>query len=314
VLAVATFCRFSLVSWLGERLAADLRRSVFDRLLGLSPAFFETARTGEILSRLSADTSILQTVIGSAISQWLRNGLMLTGGIILLIVTSPKLAAVVIGIVPVIVVPLIVFGRREKRLSRAAQDRVADIGAYAEEAINAIRTVQSFTHEQVDRQRFGKTVEASVATALRRINTRAWLILVVILLGFGAIIFALWLGGREVIEGRMTGGELSAFVLYAVLVATSGSTITARRRCCGAPGRAAERTARDPGAGHPDAAARAGAGPCRLRARHFPLSDPARPFGARGFLARGRAGRDRGAGRTVRRRQDHGVSAAAALL
>ena len=226
VLAVATFFRFSTVSWLGERLAADLRRRVFDRMLDLSPAFFETARTGEILSRLSADTSVLQTVIGSAISQWLRNGLMLIGSIIMLIVTSPKLAAVVVGVVPVVVVPLIVFGRREKRLSRAAQDRVADVGAYAEESINAIRTVQSFTHESVDRQRFGATVEASVATALRRIHTRAWLILIVILLGFGAIIFGLWLGGREVIEGRMTGGELSAFVLYAVLVATSGSTIT----------------------------------------------------------------------------------------
>ena len=226
VLAVATFFRFSTVSWLGERLAADLRRRVFDRMLGLSPAFFETARTGEILSRLSADTSVLQTVIGSAISQWLRNGLMLIGSIIMLIVTSPKLAAVVVGVVPVVVVPLIVFGRREKRLSRAQQDRVADVGAYAEESINAIRTVQSFTHEPVDRQRFGATVEASVATALRRIHTRAWLILIVILLGFGAIIFGLWLGGREVIEGRMTGGELSAFVLYAVLVATSGSTIT----------------------------------------------------------------------------------------
>ena len=226
VLAVATFFRFSTVSWLGERLAADLRRRVFDRMLDLSPAFFETARTGEILSRLSADTSILQTVIGSAISQWLRNGLMLIGGITMLIITSPKLAAVVVGIVPVIVVPLIVFGRREKRLSRAQQDRVADVGAYAEEAINAIRTVQSFTHEPVDRQRFGATVEASVATALRRIHTRAWLILIVILLGFGAIIFGIWLGGREVIEGRMTGGELSAFVLYAVLVASSGSTIT----------------------------------------------------------------------------------------
>ena len=226
VLAVATFFRFSTVSWLGERLAADLRRRVFDRMLDLSPAFFETARTGEILSRLSADTSVLQTVIGSAISQWLRNGLMLIGSIIMLIVTSPKLAAVVVGVVPVVVVPLIVFGRREKRLSRAQQDRVADVGAYAEESINAIRTVQSFTHESVDRQRFGATVEASVATALRRIHTRAWLILIVILLGFGAIIFGLWLGGREVIEGRMTGGELSAFVLYAVLVATSGSTIT----------------------------------------------------------------------------------------
>jgi len=226
VLAVATFWRFTLVSWLGERIAADLRRGVFERMLSLSPAFFETARTGEILSRLSADTSILQTVIGSAISQWLRNGLMLVGAITLLIVTSPKLAAVVVGIVPVVVVPLIIFGRREKKLSRAAQDRVADVGAYAEEAINAIRTVQAFVHESVDRQRFGATVEASVATALRRINTRAWLIMIVILLGFGAIIFALWLGGREVIEGRMTGGELSAFVFYAVLVATSGSTIT----------------------------------------------------------------------------------------
>jgi ATP-binding cassette subfamily B protein len=226
VLAVATFFRYSLVSWLGERIAADLRHRVFERMLSLSPTFFETARTGEILSRLSADTSLLQTVIGSAISQWLRNGLMLVGAIVMLIVTSAKLAAVVVGVVPIVVVPLIIFGRREKRLSRATQDRVADIGAYAEEAINAIRTVQAFTHERIDRQRFSATVEASVATALRRINNRAWLILVVILLGFGAIVFGLWLGGREVIEGRMTGGQLSAFVLYAVLVATSGSTIT----------------------------------------------------------------------------------------
>jgi ATP-binding cassette subfamily B protein len=226
VLAIATFCRFSLVSYLGERIAADLRRGVFERMLSLSPAFFETARTGEILSRLSADTSILQTVIGSALSQWLRNVLMLVGAAVMLIVTSVKLAAVVIGVVPIVIVPIILFGRREKRLSRATQDRVADVGAYAEEALNAIRTVQSFTHEPVDRLRFGAMIEASVSTALRRINTRASLILVVILLGFGAIIFGLWLGGREVIAGTMTGGQLSAFVLYAVLVATSGSTIT----------------------------------------------------------------------------------------
>jgi ATP-binding cassette subfamily B protein len=226
VLAIATFWRFTLVSWLGERIAADIRQGVFERMLSLSPAFFETARTGEILSRLSADTSILQTVIGSAISQWLRNGLMLAGSIVLLVMTSPKLAAVVVGIVPVVVVPVILFGRREKRLSRAAQDRVADVGAYAEEAINAIRTVQAFTHEAIDRQRFGVAVEASVKTALRRVRTRAWLLLIVILLGFGAIIFGLWLGGREVIEGRMTGGELTEFVIYAMVVATSGSTIT----------------------------------------------------------------------------------------
>jgi ATP-binding cassette subfamily B protein len=226
LLAGATCARFYLVSWLGERVAADLRRSVYERLLTLSPAFFETARTGEILSRLSADTSVLQTVIGSAISQWLRNMLMLVGALVMLVVTSLKLAALVIAIVPLIVVPLIIFGRREKRLSRAAQDRVADVGAYAEETLNAIRTVQAFTHEPVDRNRFGAAVESSVATALRRVRTRSWLILIVIMLGFGAITFGLWVGGREVLEGRMTGGELSAFVLYAVLVATSGSTIS----------------------------------------------------------------------------------------
>jgi ATP-binding cassette subfamily B protein len=195
-------------------------------MLTLSPGFFETARTGEILSRLSADTSILQTVIGSAMSQWLRNMLMLVGALVMLVVTSPKLAAIVVAVVPLIVVPLIVFGRREKRLSRASQDRIADVGAYAEETLNAIRTVQAFTHEPVDRSRFGAAVESSVATAIRRIRTRSWLILTVFLLGFGAITFCLWVGGREVLEGRMTGGELSAFVLYAVLVATSGGTIS----------------------------------------------------------------------------------------
>jgi ATP-binding cassette subfamily B protein len=226
LLAIATCSRYFLVSWLGERIAADLRRAVYERMLSLSPGFFETARTGEILSRLSADTSILQTVIGSAMSQWLRNMLMLVGALIMLVVTSPKLAAIVVAVVPLIVVPLIVFGRREKRLSRASQDRIADVGAYAEETLNAIRTVQAFTHEPVDRGRFGTAVEASVATAIRRIRTRSWLILTVFLLGFGAITFCLWVGGREVLDGRMTGGELSAFVLYAVLVATSGGTIS----------------------------------------------------------------------------------------
>jgi len=226
MLAVATCARYFLVSWLGERIAADLRRAVYERMLTLSPAFFETARTGEILSRLVADTSILQTVIGSALSQWLRNLLMLTGALILLVVTSAKLAAIVVAVVPLVLVPVIFFGRREKRLSRASQDRVADLGAYAEESLNAIRTVQAFTHEPVDRGRFGRAVESSVATATRRIRTRSGLLLTVFLLGFGAITFCLWVGGREVLEGRMTGGDLSAFVLYAVLVATSGGTIS----------------------------------------------------------------------------------------
>ncbi|MCB8882664.1 ATP-binding cassette domain-containing protein [Acidisoma cellulosilytica] len=221
-LACATFIRFSLVSWLGERVAADLRRDMFQRVLTLSPAFFETARTGDILTRLTADISVLQALIGSAISQWIRNGLLLVGAFTMLLVTSPKLAGLVVLVVPFVVAPLVLFGRREKRLSRAAQDRIADLGAYAEETINALRTVQAFTHEAADLARFSTDVEHSVNAALLRIRTRATLLLVVILLGFGAIVFSLWVGGRDVIAGRMSGGDLSAFVFYAVLVASSG--------------------------------------------------------------------------------------------
>ncbi|WP_419729920.1 ABC transporter transmembrane domain-containing protein [Lichenicola sp.] len=225
-LAVATFLRFYLVSWLGERVAADLRRDLFDRVISLSAEFFETARTGDILTRLTGDISVLQSLIGSAISQWLRNAILLLGALAMLLVTSPKLAGVVLLVVPLVLLPLVVFGRREKRLSRAAQDRVADLGAYAEETVNALRTVQAFTHEPIDRERFAAGIESSVAAAVRRIRTRATLILVVILLGFGAIVLSLWVGGRDVIAGRLSGGDLSAFVFYAVLLATSGAQMS----------------------------------------------------------------------------------------
>ncbi len=225
-LAAATFCRFYLVSWLGERVAGDLRRDVFDKVLTLAPDFFETARTGDILSRMTADVSVLQALIGSSVSMWLRSAVTLIGALAMLVVTSPKLAGLVLLVVPFVVVPIILFGRRERRLSRSAQDRVADLGAYAEEAIGGLRTVQAYTHEAIDRLRFGEAVERSVATAVRRILTRASLILVVILLGFGAITLSLWVGGRDVITGQITGGELSAFVFYAVLVASSGATMS----------------------------------------------------------------------------------------
>src|ERR1700712_1382351 len=168
MLAVATFARFYLVSWLGERLAADLRRAVFDRVIALSPAFFETMRTGDILSRMTADISVLQALVGSAISMWLRNLLMLLGAVVMLVVTSPKLAGLILIVVPFVVVPIILFGRREKLLSRVAQDRVADLGAYAEEAISGLATVQAFPHEPVDRRNFSALVEQSVAAAVRR--------------------------------------------------------------------------------------------------------------------------------------------------
>ena len=225
-LACATTVRFYLVSWLGERVSADLRRAAFDRLLTLSPAFYETARTGELLSRLNADTSLLQSLIGSAISQWLRGVLILIGALAMLVVTSPKLTMVVLAVVPLVIGPLVLFGRREKRASRAAQDRIADLGAQAEEVLNALRTVQAFVHEGLDRAAFAARVQRSVEAALTRVRIRSMLILIVILLGFGAITLSLWLGGREVLVGRMTAGELSAFVFYAIVMATSLSGIS----------------------------------------------------------------------------------------
>ena len=225
-LAASTFCRFYLVSWLGERVAGDLRRDVFNKVLTLAPDFFETARTGDILSRMTADVSVLQSLIGSSVSMWLRSTVTLIGALAMLVVTSPKLAGLVLLVVPFVLVPIILFGRRERRLSRSAQDRVADLGAYAEEAIGGLRTLQAYTHEAIDRLRFGEAVERSVATAMRRILTRASLILVVILLGFGAITLSLWVGGRDVITGQISGGDLAAFVFYAVMVASSGATMS----------------------------------------------------------------------------------------
>lgn len=225
-LGVATATRFYLVSWLGERVAADLRRAVFDHVITLSPTYFETARTGDILSRMTADIALLQALIGSAISMGLRTALTATGALGLLIMTSPKLAGIVVVVVPLVVVPLVLFGRRERKLSKAAQERVADLAATAEETLNGLRIVQAFTHEAEDRRRFAAEVEQSVGAALRRVASRAFLILIVILLCFGAITFSLWVGGQDVIAGRMTGGQLSAFVFYAVLLASSGATIS----------------------------------------------------------------------------------------
>jgi len=220
-LGVTTGARFYLVTWLGERVAADLRIALFRHVLRQSPGFFETMRTGDVLTRLTNDTSQLQSLVGSAVSQWLRSAILALGALVMLVVTSGKLAALVIAVVPLVVGPLILFGRRERKLSRAAQDRIADLGAYAEETINSITTVQAFTHEPVDRAVFGARVQDSVEAALRRSRVRAWLISAVIVLGFGAITLSLWVGGLEVVHGRMSGGELSAFVFYAVVVASS---------------------------------------------------------------------------------------------
>lgn len=225
-LAVGTCIRFYLVSWIGERVVADVRRDVFDHLLDLHPGFFETNRGLEIQSRLTADTTVLQTVIGSTVSIALRNALMLIGGIILLFITNPKLTSIVMLAIPLVVVPIIFFGRRVRVLSRQSQDRVADVGSYVGEVLGQIRTVQAFNHQQQDRERFGAVVESAFDVARRRIRQRAWLTAVVIALVLGAIGVMLWVGGMDVIEGRISAGELAAFVFYSLIVGVSAGALS----------------------------------------------------------------------------------------
>ena len=226
VLAVATYSRFSLVSWIGERVVADLRRDVFNHVVRLSPGFFEITKTGEVVSRLTTDTTLLQVVIGSAVSVALRNILLFVGGTAMLIVTSPKLTGLVLLFVPLVVAPIVIIGRRVRRLSREAQEGVAEVSAYADEALGAIRTIQAFTHEPIDRERFSRRIEDAFTVAIRRVRTRAALTAVVILLVFGAVGIILWTGGRSVIAGGLSGGDLSAFIFYSVIVAGAVGAIS----------------------------------------------------------------------------------------
>lgn len=226
LLAIATYARYSLVSWLGERVVADLRREVFAHVLKQDPTFFETTRVGEVLSRITTDTTVLQVVIGSSASVAMRNALLLIGGLIMLVVTSSKLTLMVILFVPVVVAPIIIIGRRVRRLSRESQDRIADVGARVEESLNAVRTIQAFGHESDESKRFADEVEGAFAAAVRRIRTRGALTAVVIMLVFGGVGVVLWLGGHDVLAGRITAGELSAFIFYAVVVAASTGAVS----------------------------------------------------------------------------------------
>ncbi len=226
LLAAATYSRFYLVSWIGERVVTDLRRAVFDHIVKLSPGFFEVTRTGEVLSRLTTDTTLLQMVIGSSASVAIRNFLLFIGASIMLAVTSPKLTGLVFLFVPVVVAPIVIFGRRVRRLSRDSQDRVADLSAYGDEALHGIRTMQAYTHENQDRGRFAGLAEGAFDISVRRIASRAMLTAIVITLVFGAVGTILWIGGHDVIAGRITAGDLSAFVFYAVIVAGSVGAIS----------------------------------------------------------------------------------------
>lgn len=225
-LAFGSFARFYLVSWIGERVVADIRKKVFNHLIDLHPGFFEQNRALEIQSRFTADTTILQSVIGSTVSIALRNALMLVGGLILLFVTNAKLAGIILLGFPLVIAPILFFGRKVRRLSRLSQDRIADVGSYVGENLTQIKTVQAFNHQPHDRRFFAEVSEKAFEIARERIQQRAWLTTLAISLVMGAVGVVIWIGGLDVIHGRISPGELAAFVFYSLLVGVAAGAIS----------------------------------------------------------------------------------------
>ncbi len=226
VMAAATYARFYLVSYIGERLVADLRRRVFDHVLGQDVSFFETMRTGALISHLTTDTTLLQTVVGTAVPIALRNVLLAVGGTAMLAITSPRLGLFVLLAIPLVVLPIVFFGRKVRALSRHSQARLADVGAMIDESLHGVQTVQAFGQEAHTRSQFAARVDDAFRTAMRRVAARAALTAFVILVVFSAVGGVLWLGGYDVMAGRMSGGELAAFLFYAVMVAGSLGAIS----------------------------------------------------------------------------------------
>ncbi|MBX9726163.1 MAG: ATP-binding cassette domain-containing protein [Rickettsiales bacterium] len=218
-LAIGTYTRYLLVSLVGEKVVADIRRDVFAKVLSMHTAYFESSRTGDLIARITTDTTLLQTVVGSSISVFLRNALLFVGGFILLLITSVKLSQWLLIMLPVVIFPIIILGKRVRVLSRATQNKVGDISSHAEETIGAMRTIHAMALEDAEKIRFGTLINETVATALSRIRMRALLTAIVICLIFGAIITVLYIGGQDVVAGRITPGDLSAFIFYSVVVA-----------------------------------------------------------------------------------------------
>lgn len=224
--AIATFARFYWVSWLGERVTADIRKAVFSHIIDLHPGYFENNLSGEIQSRITTDTTLIQSVIGSSASIALRNLLMLLGGTVFLFITNPKLTSVVMICIPLVIGPILFFGRKVRRLSRSSQDEIANVGAYVGESIQQIKTVQAYNHQQYDDRQFSRHVEKAFSVSLSRIKMRSFLITIVMTLVFAALALMIWVGGQDVISGTMSAGELTAFVVYAVIVAAAVGAIS----------------------------------------------------------------------------------------
>ncbi len=226
LMAGGTFVRFYLVSWLGERITADIRQAVFDNLMGLHTSYFEINRSGEIMSRLTTDTTLLQSIIGSSFSMALRSIVTTLGALVMLFVTNVKLSLIIVAGVPLVLLPVLLFGRRVRTLARKSQDSIADVGTYAGEAIQQIKTVQSYTQEAQESRAFAREVDTAFSVARKRISQRALLMAVVIVLVFSALSGMLWIGGYDVITGVMSGGDLGAFVFYALIVAMGAGTLS----------------------------------------------------------------------------------------
>ena len=243
--------RLYLVTWLGERVVADLREAVYRRVVRMDPTFFEITRTGEVLSRLTADTTLVQAIAGVNLSITLRSGINMIGGLVMLMLTSPRLTLVLLVLIPLVIAPLMTVGRRVRRLSRETQDRIADTSSLVDETLNAIQTVQSFTLEELQSRRYAEAVERSFAAAIRRTRVRSALSAIGGMLVFAGITYVLWLGARAVRAETMTGGELGQFLIYAMIIAASAAALIEMwgemQRAAGAMERLSELLSAQPG-------------------------------------------------------------------
>lgn len=226
IASIATYFRFSLMTWLGERVSADIRKTVYSHLLSLNPEFYAETRTGEVISRFTADTTVLQTVIGMGISMALRSSVTFVGALALMLISSPWLTLYVLIAVPFVLLPIKLLGSKVRKYSRLSQDKVADIGAYIDETLHEIQTVQAYGHENTDRLAFDQRVEVVMATAKQRIHYRSLLIGAIMVISIVAIVIVAWIGALDVISGDMTAGELTAFMFYAVMAGGSVATIS----------------------------------------------------------------------------------------
>jgi ATP-binding cassette, subfamily B, bacterial len=281
IFAAFASLRFYLVGWIGERVVADIRSAVYRRVIHMDPAFFEVTKTGEVLSRLTTDTTLIQSLSGAGLSVLLRSTVSFFGSLVLMLLTSLKLALIIFALIPAVLVPMLLFGRRVRGLSRASQDRIADTSGLAGETLNAIQTVQAFTLEDLQRRRYDSAVDESFRTGIRRMRVRAWMIAAAVVCVFSAVTLVLWLGARSVLHGTMTGGELAQFLSYAVFMASAVTSLSEMwgevQRAAGAMERTVELLQSRPSIHIPENPVELAVPRGQIRFEHLTFNYPSRP-------------------------------------